>query len=341
MAVNLGKWILRYLFASFIDEEIKRDQDYREQLLRNKFPRMQRENAPTAIVIPRSIPNGWHDTPANVSSPTTPKAGKHFQFPAMNSGLGIGVATPAPSVSNHSSQYSHTLSPTAENGDHQSTFLQSPSPAYSSGEKNDDYFALPGQGQQQATPGTVSEGRLSTDGTEEANPPPSSEPEKESQVKESGALFGKKLRMPFNMKKMSKAVLPENKISKSEEKTEESGSKSSQAEERVIEDNLFGVIQRIRYEYENQLQDGAQSLEPGITPSPPNETPTIKPPANTKVLIQEERPEHGGAADLFEGTIGTTGQYADLIEKIAPTWLGEVLLKVRDFIISRANMDPT
>ena len=48
----------------------------------------------------------------------------------------------------------------------------------------------------------------------------------------------------------------------------------------------------------------------------------------TTILIQEDRPDSGGVADLFEGKVGTLGSQADLIEKAAPMWLAEVLLRV-------------
>jgi WD repeat-containing protein 48 len=53
----------------------------------------------------------------------------------------------------------------------------------------------------------------------------------------------------------------------------------------------------------------------------------LKPPPNTTILIQEERPEAGGVADLFEGKVGSTAEMADLIEKVAPMWLGDALLR--------------
>jgi WD repeat-containing protein 48 len=59
----------------------------------------------------------------------------------------------------------------------------------------------------------------------------------------------------------------------------------------------------------------------------PAETPVLKPPLNTTILIQEDRPEAGGVADLFEGTVGALGELCDAVERAAPMWLGEVLLR--------------
>jgi WD repeat-containing protein 48 len=66
-----------------------------------------------------------------------------------------------------------------------------------------------------------------------------------------------------------------------------------------------------------------------ITPSLPNDTPVLKLPPDTTVLIQEDMSDHGGVVDLFGGTVGSLGRQADIIERVAPTWLGECLLRVR------------
>ena len=289
---------------------------------------MQRSNAPAGISIPKSSPNGWQDIPKSLTSPTTPRASKHHQWPVTTPGLGIGIATPGP-PSNNVTSITQKLSPTAENIESKETFLHSPSPRQSFSERSYDYFTVNGEHQSNNASNNTNDEALPTDDAEETNPRlPSEATEKETQGKEGSALFGKKLRMPFGMKKISKITSSDAKNVKSEEKTEDSDSKSSQTDERIIEDSLFGVVQRMRFEYEDRLQDEAQVLESGITPSPPTDTPFLNPPANTIILIQEERPEHGGVADLFEGTVGSSGQSASLIEKVAPMWLGDILLKV-------------
>ena len=112
-----------------------------------------------------------------------------------------------------------------------------------------------------------------------------------------------------------------------DEKAEESD-KSSEKEEKHVEDNLLGTIQKIRYDYAEHLQnDPTQQLPAGVIPSLLSETPILRHPPSTIVLIQEERPDTGGVADLYRGTVGSVGQDADLIEKSAPMWLGELLLR--------------
>lgn len=146
-------------------------------------------------------------------------------------------------------------------------------------------------------------------------------------------MFGRKFKMSFGgMKKLGRTQTNEATSKPSMETPvetpEDSDSRTSKSEDRVIEDNLLGVIQTIRHRYEDELQEGAQNLTSAITPSLANETPVLKPPIGTSILIQEDRPDSGGVADLFEGTVSSLGHQADLIEKVAPKWLGEVLLKV-------------
>jgi WD repeat-containing protein 48 len=112
-----------------------------------------------------------------------------------------------------------------------------------------------------------------------------------------------------------------------DEKAEDSDSRSTKTDEKVVEDNFLGAIQKIRHSYEEQVSLGATTVNSQIAPSLPNETPVLKPPATTTILIQEDRPDSGGVADLFEGKVGSIGQQADLIEKCAPPWLADVLLR--------------
>jgi WD repeat-containing protein 48 len=135
--------------------------------------------------------------------------------------------------------------------------------------------------------------------------------------------------MSFKMKKFGTSSTPE--VAKPvavDEKSEDSDSRSSKTDERVIEDNFLGAVQRIRHVYEDHVQDGHRALMSAITPSLPNETPILKPPLNTTILIQEDRPDSGGVADLFEGNVGSLAQQVDKIEKVAPVWLADVLLRV-------------
>jgi WD repeat-containing protein 48 len=92
-----------------------------------------------------------------------------------------------------------------------------------------------------------------------------------------------------------------------------------------VDDSFYGVIQKIRREYDKQNVDSPTNLvETRITPSLAIDTPVLKLAPNTKVFIQEETT--GGSANIYQGTVEGVGRDADLIEQKAPMWLGDVLL---------------
>lgn len=144
--------------------------------------------------------------------------------------------------------------------------------------------------------------------------------------KRSGSRFGKKFQMSFP-KKLGRTSTETKPII--EEKIEEESDDKSSEKEKVYEENLGGVIQKMRSEYEDTLNEHpGQPLPSSITPSKENETPALSLPPNTAILIQEEHPESAVPADLYLGTVGTVGADADKLEKSIPKWLGEFLLRV-------------
>lgn len=99
--------------------------------------------------------------------------------------------------------------------------------------------------------------------------------------------------------------------------------------------SFAGVVQRMRAEYERQaaaatsMTASAQALvrlETRITPVPVDEAPMLRLPPNTMVIIQEEL--QGGSMEVYRGTIATAGRERDVdrIERCAPRWLAEALL---------------
>lgn len=290
---------------------IKRDEIYRKELNENVKEGGQRANAPTSIQLPSSPVTSWED---GVASSTTPKANVN-SFP-MTPGMGIGVATPAP--------LSH-LPGVPEDG--APLDKRASQTSRSSAEKTGDYFSsTPISSEAPTKPASTP-----VDRHDDKPPKSPSDAEKENNGKDSSNLFGKKFRMgmSFGSKKLGrspstnteKPVVVDEKIEDGSE-TSENGEK-----EKEIEDSFLGIIQRIRNEYEKALLDNPeQQVESGITPSLPNETPVLKPPPMTTVIIQEET--SGGSADLYRGTVATVGEDASLIEERAPMWLGDLLLKV-------------
>lgn len=316
--INLGKWVLRYLFDNLVQEELKRDILYRSEMLylEKRNSSLIRENAPPLIQLPSSnLPNGGiYDDAKPYSRGTN----------GITPGLSIGVATPYPATTSHSMQTPYNLGSMAEEGtilekrqSHQTnprTSTESPVSA--------DYFSNKPQ-------------RYSTDNLKPLLTPVEASPEgrpqspgdadKEEKAKEVTSFLSKKFRMNFP-KKLGRSST-ETKPPVLDGKAEES-EKLEGKEDKVREDNFFGTIQKIRLEYEDQLQQYPhRMIESGMTPSTPTEMPILRPSPYTTIIIQEDHPDSGGVADLYRGTVGSSGLDADLIEKTAPMWLGDLLLR--------------
>jgi WD repeat-containing protein 48 len=334
--VNLGKWILRYLFSNLIDEEIKRDEAFRAQIMNEKKEET-RPDRPTNITIPRMNVNGWKDAAAEPTSGSTIR-GNGFFLP-HTPGMGIGLATPngPPSSAGRGGQSNAYLTPTTEEGSQ----LEPTKSQRSSTQDGQDYFGQGastngngnGNGNSNGNGNGNSNGNgkaVPAEGSDSKEEAVQSPTETDTPSKKGKGMFGKKFNMGFSMKKFGTgtAIAAEPVKPVVDDKSEDSDSRSTKTEEKKFEDNFLGTIQRIRHGYEEGLAAGASELVSQIAPSLPNDTPVLKPPAMTTILIQEDRPGSGGVADLFEGKVGTLGQQADLIEKAAPQWLGEVLLRV-------------
>lgn len=313
------------MFSNLIDEEIKRDETFRTSLLPETKDDILHQGRPTNIQIPSMNNDGWNEASSGPTSVSTIKAnGAHMPH---TPGLAIGLATPMahPQSTGRNSQHNPYLTPTTE----ESSQLEKTQTQRSSMNGTEpDYFgqvssATNGNGN--GKPAVAAGTEASTETKEEAVSSPT---EPDTPAKKGKGMFGKKF--GFNKKLFSTgtAVVEPAKPATVDEKAEDSDSRSTKTDEKVVEDNFYGSIQKIRQGYEEQLAAGATKLESQIAPSLPNDTPVLKPPASTTILIQEDRPEAGGVADLFEGKVGSLGQQADLIEKAAPMWLAEVLLRV-------------
>ncbi|KAL8837950.1 MAG: hypothetical protein Q9170_002322 [Blastenia crenularia] len=314
--INLGKWILRYLFSRLIDEEIARDEAYRRQLQSKQSRRTQRNPAPSSIQMPSVNPTPWQNLQSEDDSLITPRASNTNQLQSVTPGLAIGVATPHPGFAmNGASGCANepaNLEKTSSNRSHSSSSTDKPKDYFSA---NPNTHVASDQHARPSTPGEDSS---------EASTQSPVDGEKEDKPKEGTSLFGKRFRMNFpKLGRTSVEVKPP----AVDEKAEESD-KSEEKEERTIEDNFLGTIQTLRYEYEEILHSNpSQPLLQGVYPSPKTETPLIEPPLHTAIIIQEDRPDSGGVTDLYRGTVRSVGHDADLIEKSGPMWLGDLLLR--------------
>lgn len=279
---------------------------------------------PTNIELPGANLNGWSQTASGPTSGSTLKATNGNHMP-HTPGLAIGLATPmqAPQSIDRNSKQAF-LTPTTEEG----AQLEKTQTQRSSTQDGGDYFGSSASASNVNGNGKSAETKDgSSDSKEEAVQSPT---EPDTPAKKGKGMFGKKFNMSFNMKKFSTGTaVPEPAKPVVDEKADDSDSHSTKTNEKTIEDNFYGGLQRIRQGYEEQLAAGASKLETQIAPSLPSDTPVLKPPSSTTILIQEDRPDSGGVADLFEGKVGSLGLQAELIEKSAPMWLAEVLLRVR------------
>ena len=155
------------------------------------------------------------------------------------------------------------------------------------------------------------------------------EKEKGDNGKSPGTPFGKKFRMnmSFGSKKTSRSASTTNaeKPVLTEEKVEESEG-SLNPPEKEVEDNFYGVVQRIRNEYERHMAVTPDlHVESRITPLGPGETPRLNLPRGTKVIIKEET--SGESANVYIGTIDGVGRDTDLVEQRGAMWLGDLLLQ--------------
>lgn len=287
---------------------IKRDEVFRKELNETIKKNGQQSNTPMSIQIPSSV---W---PEGASSNMTPRPNGSYP---MTPGMGIGVATPAPL--NHLPGVPEDGAPLDKRTSQASRH---------SGEKSGDYFSSTAISSDQQPKPTATPSEQTTD---EKAPKSPSDADKETNGKDSNTLFGKKFRMgmSFGSKKLGRsASVNTDKPVVVDEKVEE-GSETSESvdKEKEVDDSFFGIVQKVRNEYEKAMLDNPeQPVETGITPSLPNETPVLKPPPMTTVIIQEET--SGGSADLYRGTVATVGEDADMIVDRAPMWLGDLLLRV-------------
>jgi WD repeat-containing protein 48 len=318
--------VLRNLFAKLVDEEISRDESYRAGL-ETRPPAstgLVRPGAPTSILLPDAA--GVGPTVSSPGSFSTPRASDGHALVPPTPSLAIGAATPGFAPLNL------TLPPTAEEETEQTDGATSSSvqPTPTAMEPQSDYFSSSNGINNNRSEGSSESHKMpDTPGaTENAS---FSTPTSPTEEKKKSSLFGKKFPMTFPKKLSTRTSVEVKAPVVPEEKSDTASYKSSAEKEEkvVVEDNFRGVIQKIRHEYDDHLDTKpGQPVPSGVTPSPPTETPVLTPPPHTTIIIQEDNPESGGLADQYRGEIGDLGDEADTLEKIAPMWLGELLLRV-------------
>jgi len=332
-SVNFGKWILRYLFSNLIEAEIGRDAIVRQKMMSNMQAStgLRRENAPPLLQLPSLPTQGWENGTLDDDSQITPRPVDGSLLSVMTPELSIGVATPYVGGTNLSSPVQTHLPRTSEEGSDLEKRLSRQIQPRNSTEKQRDYFSTvpsphsPSDSQPKA-PSTPGDGSSET--TSQAmvdDEKKAVDEEKKEKPKNISSLFDKKFRMTFP-KKLGRTSAETRPVAV-DEKAEESD--RSEEKEKTFEDNFFGTIQKVRHDYEEHYQKKPfDPLPLGIKPSLPHETPVISLPPSTTIIVQEDRPDSGGVADLYRGTVNSVELDVDLIEKAGPRWLGDLLLLV-------------
>lgn len=247
--------------------------------------------------------SGWEKS----DQVTTPRA-NGSQLHQGGPGMGIGLATPG--VGN---------APVPLAGVPEQVVSSPLSPPERAPADKEDYFT----GGNAANTGTESsETKTSMDNGNDKG----KEKDKAADTTKSPSTFGKKFRMSFSSKKLGRSAsqATQEKPVVVDEKAEES--ETSSTNEKEVDDCFLGTIQKIRNDYDKQFSEAPEKLiETKVTPSLPTETPVLKLPPGTKIIIQEET--SGGSANVYQGTVENVGRDADIIEQKAPMWLGDALLQ--------------
>ncbi|CAZ82349.1 unnamed protein product [Tuber melanosporum] len=329
--INLGKWVLRYLFSNLINEEIARDEDYRKRLDSDREEReqMRRTNAPPQI----SMPPVTFSSDIGTQSPggasvATPKAHNGFSLFPQTPGMVIGLATPALTLAPSNIAHAGEAAPLPTTNEEESGPRASLSPTTrGSIDKlaTGDYFSTGSTSN--ATPTKpISSGPSLGEAVDDAPATPSTA-DKEKEEKDS-SLLGRW--RSFGTRKLGRSASTDtaNKPTVSTVDEKPSGDESAISDKPdPLEDTLLGVLKKIRGSYEIQVRERVgEPFRSSIAPSLPLETPVLKPPGNTTIIIQEDRLDFGGVADLYRGTVSCVGEDADLLEKVAPAWLGDLIL---------------
>ncbi|RAL00914.1 Pkinase-domain-containing protein [Aspergillus ibericus CBS 121593] len=331
--INLGKWILRWLFAPLVEEHVQRDAQYRALAMAKaeELAKLTTTGASAPMDIPSKDgarrPLGLQ-THLDASFATFRSGYDSLGSPATP-GFGIGYATSpgglgSPGIPHSFNNNSYFGTSIGEASDIL-TSQQNPDVTRTSlSDRSSDYFSSSSKPHGLAPIDTDKAPPTPGEPTPTALPQSPAEPDKEER-KRGASIFGKKFRMDFPKKlgRSSSEVKPQIQ----EEKVEESDL-SSVKEEKVFETNLSGFIERTRHEYEEWLAaNPGQELLSAFAPSPDSETPALQIPARTGVFIQEESGDTAVASDLYRGTVGQISQEIDKLEKSIPLWLADLLLK--------------
>ncbi|KAK9352567.1 hypothetical protein V1523DRAFT_366516 [Lipomyces doorenjongii] len=319
--INLGRWILRNLFANLIEAEIKRDNTFREQKRRGLSERENRRGPPGHLSFSQMPPmTPWNEGPRNAN-------GTSMLLPTP--GLAIGLATPAPAYNPANPPHVGDANSTPVSVQSLDRGLTSPvgTGGSSNGTVVTDYFSS-ALSQVQPPSAAVALSPVAS----EVPPVPTndvSDDQTPDNLSSPSSLMGR-LRS-FGKGRLNRTMSIESKQQevKPDSATDTVGASTTLATveegkvDQSYDDTLAGVLQRIRNDYDSAGSYGTSTF--GV--SLPNETPILSFPSETAIIISEQRVDAGGTMDLYRGTVSSCGADADVatLEDAAPGWLAEFL----------------
>ncbi|KAK9242641.1 hypothetical protein V1506DRAFT_479838 [Lipomyces tetrasporus] len=340
--INLGRWILRNLFANLIEAEIKRDNTFREQKRRELTERDSRRGPPGQLSFSHMPPmTSWSEGARNAN-------GTSMLLPTP--GLAIGLATPAPAYNPANPPHvgdSGSMTASVQSLDQGLISPSSMSGVTTNGAVVTDYFSSALSQVQPpsavvalsptaseippALPTTTTTTTTTTATTTTATTNDGSDDQTGDNLSSPSSLMGR-LRS-FGKGRLNRTMSTDAKQldvkADSAADTSASPTPLTTVEEGKVDpsydDTLAGVLQRIRNEYSSASGSyGASTFSVSL----PNETPIIKFPNETAIIISEQRVDAGGTVDLYRGTVASCGadQDVETLEEAAPGWLAEFLL---------------
>ena len=309
--VNLGRWILRSLFATLIDLEAERDVEVRLQVSqaaprsRGNVAAWPPNSQSARATIPQTASSREQDDAVtsrpviaaplspglSVSVPTVSGSRSLTKVTSSQSTNDLGVSEGRASLERRSEENGEALSPSRT--------------------ANDKGSALPSN---IPSNDNAVDGSLATSTSESKDD------------KGGSSLFSKKFRMTFP-KKLGRSSA-EVKVPVADERIE-NPERPNLREETSYAQYMQGTLDEIRAEYEGlMLGYSSFELESAIVPSLTTDTPLLRPPGSTTIIIQEDSSDLGAVVDRYRGQVNTVGQDAGTIKLCAPRWLGDLLLRV-------------
>ncbi|CAG8559242.1 4557_t:CDS:10, partial [Acaulospora colombiana] len=348
--INLGKWVLRNLFATFTKAEI---QEYEE--LQHILRQYGEQNKPESRISPQHIsfpPATLHSGQLNNTDSTSSSIYQKTIDTLTSSSSPQSPLTKSPTTMT-------ALPPTTP----QAAFTTGPftAPA-TTGTSQADYFS--GSHHNSPTSPTGASGSLTPPGTagsetlggtlstaEVIKPPP---PALVNQPSGGNATSNSFMGLIKGFSRKASRSNTDTKLEGSTESytgTKSGDSKLTVSTQPIEEDTPNSNLRKdddatVNSAGESTSQVNIQSqqtdnsgfstqpirqfhhlIQPPFYPHPTNDTPEIQIPPHTTVIISEETPEASAYVDLYRGTVGSLGRDVEIIDKNAPNWLIEFLIK--------------